>query len=102
MKKISDILRLKKSINKKALDEKSIFYFFNKVVEREYGNKGLVNLCPNFLKSKKGLTISSCINQDRISYQEQKDREYDRLACLVRDNLDMEKIYHILGIEKDK
>ncbi|MBU4601561.1 cobyric acid synthase CobQ, partial [bacterium] len=56
----------------------------------------------NFLRRKKGLMISSCINQDRISYQEQKDREYDRLACLVRDNLDMEKIYHILGIEKDK
>lgn len=54
----------------------------------------------NFLRRKKGLAISSCINQDRISYQEEKDREYDRLACLVRDNLDMEKIYHILGIEK--
>lgn len=54
----------------------------------------------NFLRSKKGLTISSFIHQDRISYQERKDREYDRLACLVRDNLDMEKIYPILGIEK--
>jgi len=54
----------------------------------------------NFLRNKKGLTISSCIRQDRISYQEEKDREYDRLACLVRDNLDMDKIYHILGIEK--
>lgn len=53
MKKISDILRSKKSLNKKTLDEKSIFYFFNKVIEREYGNKGLANLCPNFLKSKK-------------------------------------------------
>ena len=54
----------------------------------------------NFLRSKKGLAISSCVNQNRISYQEQKDREYDKLACLVRDNLDMDKIYHILGIEK--
>ena len=54
----------------------------------------------NFLKSKKGLAISSCVNQNRISYQEQKDREYDKLACLVRDNLNMDKIYHILGIEK--
>jgi len=54
----------------------------------------------NFLRSKKGLIISSCINQDRISYQEEKDREYDSLACLVRDNLDMVKIYHILGIKK--
>jgi len=54
----------------------------------------------NFLRRKKGLVISSSICQDRISYQEQKDREYDKLACLVRDNLDMVKIYHILGIEK--
>jgi len=54
----------------------------------------------NFLRSKKGLTISSFIHQDKISYQERKDREYDRLACLVRGNLDMDKIYHILGIEK--
>jgi len=54
----------------------------------------------NFLKSKKGLMISNGVNQDRISYQEQKDREYDRLACLIRDNLDMDKIYHILGTEK--
>lgn len=53
----------------------------------------------NFIRSKKGLAISSYANQDGISYQEQKDREYDRLACLVRNNLDVEKIYHILGIE---
>ena len=44
--------------------------------------------------------ISNSINQDRISYREQKDREYDKLACLLKDNLDMDKIYHILGIEK--
>ncbi len=54
----------------------------------------------NFLRSKKGLMISNSINQDRISYREQKDREYDKLACLLKDNLDMDKIYHILGIEK--
>lgn len=54
----------------------------------------------NFLRTKKGLTISRGCNQNQISYQEQKDREYDRLAFLVRANLDMEKIYHILGIEK--
>jgi len=54
----------------------------------------------NFLRRKKGLSISSCVNQDRRSYQEEKDREYDKLACLVRDNLNMDKIYHILGIEK--
>lgn len=54
----------------------------------------------NFLRSKKGLAISSYIRQDGISYQEEKDREYDKLACLVRDNLDMDKIYHILGIKK--
>jgi adenosylcobyric acid synthase len=54
----------------------------------------------NFLRRKKGLMVSHSINQDRISYREQKDREYDKLACLIRENLDMDKIYHILGIEK--
>jgi len=54
----------------------------------------------NFLRRKKGLTISSCDYQDVISYQEEKDGEYNRLTCLVRDNLDMDKIYRILGIEK--
>jgi adenosylcobyric acid synthase len=65
-----------------------------------FDNNSFRRVFINFLRNKKGLTISNCIRQDRISYQEEKDREYDRLACLVRDNLDMGKIYHILGIEK--
>ena len=65
-----------------------------------FDNNSFRRVFINFLRSKKGLTISSCVNQDRISYQEEKDKEYNKLACLVRDNLDMGKIYHILGIKK--
>ena len=49
----------------------------------------------NYLRKKKGL--SSYHPQTRISAAEQKNREYDKLARLVRHNLDMEKIYQILS-----
>lgn len=53
MKKLADLLNLKKTPAKAAVDEKTIFYFFNKIIEREYGNKGLANLRTEILKNKK-------------------------------------------------
>jgi hypothetical protein len=53
MRKLSDLIKFNKSPKKTALDEKSLFYFFNKIIEREYGSKGLFNLKPDFLKNKK-------------------------------------------------
>ncbi|NQS89960.1 hypothetical protein HQ584_09240 [Patescibacteria group bacterium] len=47
------------------------------------------------MRRKKGL--SSYYPQTHISAAEQKNREYDKLAELVRDNLDMKKIYQILS-----
>jgi predicted nucleic acid-binding Zn ribbon protein len=54
MKKLSDILiREKETRRKPKLDEKSIFYFFERIVEKEYGSKGLANLKADFLKNGK-------------------------------------------------
>jgi len=49
----------------------------------------------NYLRKKKGL--SSYYPQTEISAAEQKNREYDKLAGLVRHNLDIEKIYQVLS-----
>ena len=53
MRKLADLLTRKNSSNKAILDDKTIYYFFNKVIEREYGNKGLAKLKPDFLKNGK-------------------------------------------------
>lgn len=53
------------------------------------------NIINNIL-NKKGLTSSS---YQQMSLEEYKDREYDKLAKLVRDNIDMGKIYEIMGFK---
>ncbi|MEI6102208.1 MAG: cobyric acid synthase, partial [Eubacteriales bacterium] len=52
--------------------------------------RGLVN----HLRSKKRL---DAIQDDIISFAEYKEREYDKLADIVRNNSDMELFYHILN-----
>lgn len=51
MKKLKDLLSANRVRKKTNLDEKSLYYFFNKIIEREYGNKGLANLKADFLKN---------------------------------------------------
>ncbi len=53
MKKLGDLLNRNKVRKGANLDEKSLYYFFNKIIEREYGNKGLANLRADFLKNGK-------------------------------------------------
>ncbi len=53
MKRVGDILSGRKPSPKGKLDEKSIFYFFKKIIEKEYGDKGAANLQPDFWKGKK-------------------------------------------------
>lgn len=53
MKKLGDILNQKRGSKRPQLDKKSIYYFFNKVIEKEYGSKGMENLKPDFLKNGK-------------------------------------------------
>ena len=43
----------------------------------------------------KGLSDSL---KDRISYQEYKEEQYERLAGYLRENIDMKKIYQIMGL----
>ena len=38
---------------KVALSDKEIFYLFERIIKREYGNQGSKNLKPNFFKNKK-------------------------------------------------
>ena len=47
----------------------------------------------NTIRSKKGLEP---ITSEVESFEEFKNREYDRLADMLRENLDMEKIYEIV------
>ena len=49
----------------------------------------------NYLRKRK--RVSSYHPQTEISAIKQRNREYDKLAELVRDNLDMGKIYQILS-----
>ena len=48
----------------------------------------------NTIRAKKGLEP---ITSEVESFEEFKNREYDRLADMLRENLDMEKIYEIVG-----
>ncbi len=50
----------------------------------------------NYLRQTKGL--SPYFSYQKVSFREQKEREYDKLASLVRKNLDMKKIYKIMGL----
>lgn len=47
------------------------------------------------LMRAKGLSDSL---EDRISYQDYKEEQYERLAGSLRESLDMEKIYQIMGL----
>jgi len=43
---------------------------------------------------KKGLDP---LMENQITLEEYKNREYDKLAKIFRDNVDMEKIHRIIG-----
>lgn len=53
MKKIGYFLKKKELVKKTALDDKSIFYIFNKIVKEEYGNRGIENVTMSQFKEKK-------------------------------------------------
>ena len=50
----------------------------------------------NHLRAKKGLEAD---NSETLSFEAFKEREYNRLAEIVRSNLDMDKVYQILDGE---
>lgn len=53
MKKIGDFLKKKELAKKMPLDDKSIFYIFDKIIKQEYGNRGIENLKAAYFKEKK-------------------------------------------------
>ena len=52
MKKISQFLK-RKDFKKTVLDEKTVFYIFNKIVKKEYGEKGSEKIKPKLYKNGK-------------------------------------------------
>ena len=49
------------------------------------------------LAARKGITLEMAGQMDYIAY---KEEQYDKLAEILRESLDMEKIYEIMGLEE--
>ncbi|MDO5387953.1 MAG: cobyric acid synthase [Clostridia bacterium] len=62
--------------------------------EDEFRNALIKLLC-----KRKGIDP---IENKEISYKEYKEREYNKLADIIRESLDIEKIYSIMGIDREK
>lgn len=52
MEKIGRLIDGKKAAELKHWDEKSLYYAFQRVIKEEYGNRGVMNLTPEFYKNK--------------------------------------------------
>jgi len=37
---------------------------------------------------------------ENFSFKEYKNREYDKLAQILRENVDIDKVYEIMGMEQ--
>ena len=53
------------------------------------------------LTERKGVS-SAMMSEDALPAAEYKERQYDKLAALVRSSLDMDKVYRIMGFEEGK
>lgn len=49
----------------------------------------------NMLREKKGIK-----KRESVSYEELRDKEINKLADIVRNNIDMNKIYEIMGVKR--
>ena len=63
--------------------------YLHGIFDEEEFRRALVEL----LCERKGI---SCGQEKRISFRDYKEQQYDKLAEVLRDSLDMEKIYRIL------
>ena len=61
-----------------------------------FDNSDFTNYFLNRIREKKGLDKTD----ENFSFSEYKNREYDKLAQVLRENLDLKKIYEIMEIEK--
>ena len=60
-----------------------------------FDNKEFTDMILNEIRKRKGLEEI----KNHISYEEYKLQEFDKLEKLVRENIDINKIYEIMGIE---
>ena len=58
-----------------------------------FDREGIAAAVVNALADRKGVTLSG---GDASGHREFKEKEYDRLAAILRENLDMERVYGML------
>lgn len=58
---------------------------------------GICETIATALAARKGITLEMAGQMDYIAY---KEEQYDKLAEILRESLDMEKIYEIMGLEE--
>lgn len=61
-----------------------------------FDEEGVAETIVKALMKRKGLSIEPDVS---FPYQKYKEEQYDRLAMLLRDSLDMERIYGIMGLK---
>ena len=63
-----------------------------------FDNSEFTNHFLNTVRKQKGIDEI----KENFSFSEYKNREYDKLAKVLRENLDIDKIYEIMGLESEK
>ena len=66
---------------------------FGTYIHGIFDNTDFLRALLNNVRKAKGL---ESVQGEQISFREFKEKEYDRLAQLVRENIDMERVYHIV------
>ena len=61
----------------------------------EFDNKNFTDVLLNEIRRRKGLEEVN----NNISYEEYKLKEFDKLEKLVRENVDIDEIYKIIGLK---
>lgn len=65
--------------------------YLHGIFDEEEFRRGLLEI----LCKKKGIAFEV---EEQMSYQEYKESQYDKLADVLRENIDMKRIYEIMGI----
>lgn len=63
-----------------------------------FDNDGFRRNMINVLRERKGLAVLNAV--EGLSVLQQRERDYDKLAQVVRDNLNMPLLYQIMGLEE--
>ena len=87
----------------KSSEEQPVLCQINNVygtyVHGFFDSDGIVKAIVDALAAYKNVTIST---ENVIDFHSYKEQEYDKLAATMREYLDMDKIYEIMGIKNDK